>query len=91
MTLSHFSFSLFLSPSLSSLASQFSLRHRQFEIAKETAKDWVKLTVQNRQAKVSVVPSTASLGSSFCLEPDRDRKMSTASEIEEDSVFFSPP
>ncbi|KAJ6372815.1 hypothetical protein OIU76_027192 [Salix suchowensis] len=35
------------------------------DIAKETAKDWkglrvtVKLTVQNRQAKVSVVPSAA--------------------------------
>ncbi|GJT92561.1 60S ribosomal protein L12 [Tanacetum coccineum] len=37
------------------------------DIAKETAKDWkglrvtVKLTVQNRQAKVSVVPSAAAL------------------------------
>ncbi|KAF2284650.1 hypothetical protein GH714_028832 [Hevea brasiliensis] len=37
------------------------------DIAKETAKDWkglrvtVKLTVQNRQAKVTVVPSAAAL------------------------------
>nr|QKY15253.1 60S ribosomal protein (RPL12) [Polytomella parva] len=50
------------------------------DIAKETAKDWkglritVKLTVQNRQAKVSVVPSAASLVIKALKEPPRDRK-----------------
>ncbi|CAL5365613.1 unnamed protein product [Camellia sinensis] len=49
-------------------------------IAKETAKDWkglrvtVKLTVQNRQAKVSVVPSAAALVIKALKEPERDRK-----------------
>jgi large subunit ribosomal protein L12e len=47
---------------------------------KETAKDWkglrvtVKLTVQNRQAKVSVVPSAAALVIKALKEPERDRK-----------------
>ena len=50
------------------------------DIAKETAKDWrglrvtVKLSVQNRQAKVSVVPSAAALVIKALKEPVRDRK-----------------
>ncbi|CAI7857676.1 unnamed protein product [Closterium sp. NIES-53] len=50
------------------------------DIAKETAKEWkglrvtVKLTVQNRQAKVSVVPSAAALVIKALKEPERDRK-----------------
>uniref|UniRef100_A0A061RAA3 Large subunit ribosomal protein L12e n=1 Tax=Tetraselmis sp. GSL018 TaxID=582737 RepID=A0A061RAA3_9CHLO len=50
------------------------------DIAKETAKEWkglritVKLTVQNRQAAVSVVPSAASLVIRALKEPPRDRK-----------------
>ncbi|KAK2972131.1 hypothetical protein RJ640_007192 [Escallonia rubra] len=50
------------------------------DIAKETAKDWkglrvtVKLTVQNRQAKVAVVPSAAALVIKSLKEPERDRK-----------------
>ena len=50
------------------------------DIAKETAKEWkglrvtVKLTVQNRIAKVSVIPSAASLVVKALKEPARDRK-----------------
>ncbi|KAL0896861.1 hypothetical protein Bca101_080822 [Brassica carinata] len=50
------------------------------DIAKETAKEWkglrvtVKLTVQNRQAKVTVVPSAAALVIKALKEPERDRK-----------------
>ena len=50
------------------------------DIAKETAKDWkglyvmVKLTVQNRQAKVSVGPSAAALVIKVLKEPECDRK-----------------
>lgn len=50
------------------------------DIAKETDKDWkglrvtVKLTVQNRQAKVTVVPSAAALVIKVLKEPERDRK-----------------
>ena len=50
------------------------------DIAKETAKEWkglrvtVKLTVQNRIAKVSVIPSAASLVIKALKEPVRDRK-----------------
>lgn len=50
------------------------------DLAKETAKDWrglrvtCKLTVQNRQAKVSVVPSAAALVIKALKEPVRDRK-----------------
>ncbi|PPS07149.1 hypothetical protein GOBAR_AA13482 [Gossypium barbadense] len=50
------------------------------DIAKETAKEWkglrvtVKLTVQNRQAKVMVVPSAAALVIKALKEPERDRK-----------------
>ncbi|KAL7170159.1 hypothetical protein ACSBR2_035088 [Camellia fascicularis] len=50
------------------------------DIEKETAKDWkglrvtVKLIVQNRQAKVSVVPSAAALVIKALKEPERDRK-----------------
>jgi large subunit ribosomal protein L12e len=57
------------------------------DIAKETAKDWkglkvtVKLTVQNRQAKVSVVPSAAALVIKALKEPYRDRKKVRSCEI----------
>ena len=50
------------------------------DIAKETAKEWkglrvtVKLSVQNRVAKVSVVPSAAALVIKALKEPLRDRK-----------------
>ena len=50
------------------------------DIAKETAKEWkglrvtVKLSVQNRIAKVSVIPSAASLVIKALKEPTRDRK-----------------
>ncbi|XP_042404699.1 60S ribosomal protein L12-1-like [Zingiber officinale] len=50
------------------------------DITKETAKDWkglpvtVKLTVQNRQAKVTVVPFTAALIIKALKEPERDCK-----------------
>lgn len=50
------------------------------DIAKATAKDWkglrvtVKLTVQNRQAKISVVPSASALVIRALKEPPRDRK-----------------
>lgn len=50
------------------------------DIAKETAKEWkglrvtCKLTVQNRQAKVSVIPSAAALVIKALKEPVRDRK-----------------
>lgn len=50
------------------------------DIAKETAKEWkglrvtVKLTVQNRQATVSVIPSAAALIIKALKEPPRDRK-----------------
>lgn len=54
------------------------------DIAKETQKDWkglritVKLTVQNRQAKVSVVPSAAALVIKALKEPPRDRKKASS-------------
>ena len=50
------------------------------DIAKETAKEWkglrvtCKLIVQNRQAKVEVVPSAAALVIKALKEPPRDRK-----------------
>lgn len=50
------------------------------DIAKETAKEWkglrvtVKLSVQNRVAKVSVIPSAAALVIKALKEPIRDRK-----------------
>lgn len=50
------------------------------DIAKETAKEWkglrvtCKLTVQNRIAKVSVIPSAAALVIKALKEPIRDRK-----------------
>merc|ERR1712215_163896 len=49
------------------------------DIAKATG-DWkglkitVKLTIQNRQAQVSVVPSASSMGIKALKEPPRDRK-----------------
>ncbi|KAL0016556.1 hypothetical protein SO802_003625 [Lithocarpus litseifolius] len=50
------------------------------DIVKETAKDWkglcmtMKLTVQNCQAKVLVVPSVAALVIKALKELERDRK-----------------
>ena len=50
------------------------------DIAKETAKDekglrvTVKLTVQNRQAKVAIVPSAAALVIKALKDPERNRK-----------------
>ena len=50
------------------------------DIAKSTAADWkgmrvtVKLTVQNRQAKIEVVPSASALVIKALKEPPRDRK-----------------
>merc|ERR1711881_83139 len=50
------------------------------DIAKETQKDWkglrvtVRLTVQNRQAKVEVIPSASSLIIKALKEPIRDKK-----------------
>lgn len=50
------------------------------DIAKATAKDWkglrvtVKLIVQNRQAKVEVVPTASALVIKALKEPVRDRK-----------------
>ena len=50
------------------------------DIAKETAKDWkglrvtIKLMVQNHQAKVSVVPSAATLVIKVLKELECDRK-----------------
>ncbi|KAM7260638.1 hypothetical protein ACFE04_011311 [Oxalis oulophora] len=49
------------------------------DIAKQTAKEWkglrvtVKLTVQNRQAKVSVIPSAAALVIKALKEPESDQ------------------
>merc|ERR1712149_136519 len=49
------------------------------DIAK-TTKDWkglkvtVKLTIQNRQATVEIVPSASSMGIKVLKEPYRDRK-----------------
>ncbi|KAI7843513.1 hypothetical protein COHA_002756 [Chlorella ohadii] len=54
------------------------------DIAKETAKEWkglrvtCKLTVQNRQAKVTVIPSAAALVIKALKEPARDRKKRNA-------------
>lgn len=54
------------------------------DIAKETAKEWkglrvtCKLTVQNRQAKVTVIPSAAALVIKALKEPVRDRKKASA-------------
>ncbi|CAG9462451.1 unnamed protein product [Pedinophyceae sp. YPF-701] len=50
------------------------------DIAKTTKKDWagqrvtVKLTIQNRQAKCSVVPTASALVIKALKEPVRDRK-----------------
>ncbi|KAL9172140.1 hypothetical protein ABFS82_03G025300 [Erythranthe guttata] len=50
------------------------------DIAKETTRDWkglrvaVKLTVQNRQAKVTVVPSATALVIKALKEPEHNRK-----------------
>lgn len=54
------------------------------DIAKETAKEWkglrvtCKLTVQNRQAKVTVIPSAAALIIKALKEPPRNRKVVSA-------------
>lgn len=56
------------------------------DIAKATG-DWkglrvtVKLTVQNRQAKIEVVPSAAALIIKALKEPPRDRKKVKNSEL----------
>lgn len=56
------------------------------DIAKAT-KDWkglkitVKLTIQNRQAQIEVVPSAASLIIKALKEPPRDRKKQKNSEL----------
>ncbi|KAJ8764181.1 hypothetical protein K2173_005107 [Erythroxylum novogranatense] len=50
------------------------------DIAKDNTKDWkglritVKLTVQNLQVKVTVVPSAATLVIKMLKEPEHDRK-----------------
>lgn len=57
------------------------------DIAKETAKEWkglrvtCKLTVQNRIAKVSVIPSAAALVIKALKEPVRDRKKVSTSGL----------
>lgn len=75
------------------------------DIAKETAKEWkglrvtCKLTVQNRIAKVSVIPSAASLVIKALKEPTRDRKKVRFSQFSSSwqpgwikhSSFISPP
>ncbi|XP_020608895.1 60S ribosomal protein L12-like [Orbicella faveolata] len=65
------------------------------DIAKAT-QDWkglritVQLTIQNRQAKVSVVPSASSLIIRALKEPPRDRKKVKNSEWPIPNIFFSP-
>ena len=60
------------------------------DIAKAT-NDWkgmrvtVKLTVQNRNAKIDVIPSASSLVIKALKEPPRDRKKQKNSKI----LFFS--
>jgi len=50
------------------------------DIAKATGKDWkglrvtVKLIIQNRQAKVEIVPTASALIIKALKEPTRDRK-----------------
>ncbi|KAH9315120.1 hypothetical protein KI387_023747, partial [Taxus chinensis] len=57
-----------------------SLKKIREDIAKETTRDWkglrvtVKLTVQNCQAKVTVVPNVAALVIKSLKEPKHDRK-----------------
>jgi len=57
------------------------------DIAKAT-KEWkglkitVKLTIQNRQAQIEVVPTAASLIIRALKEPPRDRKKQKNSELE---------
>ena len=64
------------------------------DIAKAT-QDWkglkitVKLTVQNRQAKIEVVPSAASLIIKALKEPPRDRKKQKNSEFQVFSCSLS--
>ncbi len=71
------------------------------DIAKETAKEWkglrvtCKLTVQNRIAKVSVIPSAASLVIKALKEPVRDRKKVSSVvpllQVSEETSHISPP
>ena len=62
------------------------------DIAKAT-QDWkglritVQLTIQNRQAKVSVVPSAYSLIIKALKEPTRDRKKVKHSKYRETGLF----
>jgi large subunit ribosomal protein L12e len=68
--------------SLASKISQLGLSSKKIgeDITKEKANDWkdlrvtVKLTVQNRQAKVLVVPSTSALLIKALKEPEHNRK-----------------
>ena len=63
------------------------------DIAKAT-QDWkglritVQLTIQNRQAKVSVVPSASSLIIKALKEPTRDRKKVKHSKYRETGLFM---
>ena len=63
------------------------------DIAKAT-QDWkglritVQLTIQNRQAKVSVVPSASSLIIKALKEPPRDRKKVKNSEYSINRCYF---
>lgn len=61
------------------------------DIAKGT-KDWkglrvtVKLTIQNRQAQVSIVPSASSLVIKALKEPPRDRKKDKNSKLQKVTI-----
>ena len=63
------------------------------DIAKATT-EWkglkvtVKLTIQNRQAKVEVVPSASSLIIKALKEPPRDRKKVKNGELSKDGVVL---
>merc|ERR1712066_607216 len=65
---------------LNSSGSGVNSKKTSEDIIKETRKDWrgiritVKLTVQNRQAKIEVVPTASSLIIKALKEPSRDRK-----------------
>ena len=64
------------------------------DIAKST-QDWkglkvtVQLTIQNRQAKISVLPSAASLIIKYLKEPPRDRKKVKNSECYNHALHIS--
>jgi large subunit ribosomal protein L12e len=66
------------------------------DIAKSTS-DWkgmrvtVKLTVQNRNAKIDVIPSASSLVIKALKEPPRDRKKQKNSSFSHSVVLFVYP